>query len=371
MADKTEKNKNDYKIIISELGIDPFHVINTIFALVCVIPLLAVCYIVVGKRLLYDIFIGVDGAQMAIAILIAIAGLLYAYNLVTNMMEKLLAYAEERRRADLEKKEFMISVSHDLKIPLEVIRVEMGNIKTGVSSIVEGIIGESIKRCLEAANKLAGLIEDIVHFTSVDFVRMNLQRKLIDFRDIVTAGLDGAERLAKEKNLGLIRKLVTDNANLWGDERKLSRMTNNLITNAIKYTPQGGVVNVSVLTDADTVQLAIGNKGPGFLPEDMAMRYEKSGETGKYSGIEDMAVEISIIKDIVELHKGHITINSKPDKEMEFKIVLPRDLRVKGGIRDAGQKNSNGKSLATEGAMGVAQTLNAILKDLLNYRKTK
>ena len=57
MVKKKEKNKNDYKVIISELGVNPFHVINIIFALMCIIPLLVVCYIIVGKHFIYNLFL--------------------------------------------------------------------------------------------------------------------------------------------------------------------------------------------------------------------------------------------------------------------------------------------------------------------------
>ncbi|MCX5666517.1 MAG: HAMP domain-containing sensor histidine kinase, partial [Candidatus Omnitrophica bacterium] len=311
MAKNKEKSKNDYKIIISELGVNPFHVVNIIFALVCVIPLLAVCYIVVGRHLLYDIFMGLDGAQMSIAILIALAGLFYAYSLVRNLMEKLLIYAEERRLADSEKEEFMVSVSRDLRTPLEAIKFEIGNIKAGVDNVTGGVIADTVNRCLNDTNKLADIIKNIMDFPNAGFVRTNVQRKLVDLRGIVRDELSGVEQFAKNNNLHLSPRFSTKNANLWGDEKKLSRMTTSLIHNVIKSTPQGGVINVSVSSDDDTVRLVLGSGGPG--PK-------------------DLVEEISVAKDIVELHSGRLTVDNGPDKELEFNIVLPRDLRTRKGV---------------------------------------
>lgn len=371
MTVKKEKNKNDYKVIISELGINPFHVVNMIFALMCIVPLLVVCYILIGKHFLYRLFMGIDGLQITIALFVALTGLFYAYNLTKNLIEKLLIYADDRRRADNERSEFMTSVSRDLRIPVEVIKFEMANIMAGVGTIVGGIIEETVKKCLDATDKLADLVENIMDFPNIGFVRMNVQRKLIDFRDIIKGELADATQMAKKNNLDLRCRFATDNANLWGDEKKLSKMSMNLISNAIKYTPRGGVVNVLVQSDADTVQFSVGNAGPGLLSEKMERLFEKEAGPEKYAGMEDSAVEISAVNDIVELHNGHITLNSKQDKETEFKVVLPRDLRAKSGLRESGPKISEGSPLAANGAISMAEILNTILTDLASYKKPK
>jgi Signal transduction histidine kinase len=334
VADKKVKNKNDYKVIIAELGVNPFHVVSVIFALMCVIPLLAVFYIVSGKHFFENIFLGLNGIQMLIAILIALTGLFYAYNLVRNLTEKLLVYAEEYRRADCEKEEFMMSVSHDLKVPLETIKMEIGNIRAGAGSIVGGIIEETVKKCLNATDQLTGLIKNIMGFPSFRFIRTNIHRKPVDLIAIVKTELGNLERFAKNNNLTLRSRFITENAKLWGDEDKLSRMAANLIHNAIKFAPKGGVVNVLISSDDDTVQFVIENIVPEVLSKSANMAVEKSVSPDDHAAEEDRADEVSIAKDIVELHGGHLTINNVLGEELEFRIVLPRDLRTRKGMTD-------------------------------------
>ncbi|MDO8535586.1 MAG: HAMP domain-containing sensor histidine kinase [Candidatus Omnitrophota bacterium] len=370
MIDKKEKNKNDYKIIISELGVNPFHVVNIVFALVCVIPLLAICYIVIGKRFLYDIFIGVDGAQMSIAIVIAIGGLFYAYNLVRNLTEKLLTYAEERRRADHEKEEFMMSVSRDLRAPLEVIKFEMGNIKAGVDSVVGGIIADTVKKCLNATNKLADLIKNIMDFPNAGFARTNVRRKFVDLRGIVTDELCGAERVAKDNDLNLTSRFVTENANLWGDEKKLSRMATTLIYNAMKSAPRGGVINVSVSSDDDTVKLAVGSgalepmlKNPNGISEKDDSPDERARR------MDDLVEEISVAKDIAELHNGHLTVKNGTGKELEFKIVLPRDLRTRRGVASIKPMTRPGVVAVESESISMWLAVNKALTEIVSKTK--
>ncbi len=370
MTDEKEKNKNDYKVIISELGVNPFRVVNIVFALVCIIPLLAVFYVIVGKHFLYDIFIGVDGVHIVIAILVALTGLFYAYNLVRNLIQKLMIYAEARRQADCRREEFMMSVSRDLRAPLEVIKFEIGNILAGVNTTVGGIIGETVKRCMNATNKLADLIKDIMYFPNAGFIRTNVQRRLVDLRDIVKAELDSAQRLAKNNNLYLRSRFAAENANLWGDEKKLSRMAVDLISNAIKFTPQGGVVNVSVSSDNDTVRFAVGNKGPDSSSKNINGVSEKDKSSDSRRGREGLAGEISIAKDVAELHNGNLTISDILDKELEFKIVLPRDLRTRNGMTGLKRDIKNKVSGIEDENIGMWLNLNKVLTEIVSKTKT-
>jgi len=369
VADKKAKNKNDYKVIISELGVNPFHVVSVIFALVCIIPLLAVFYIIFGKHFLENVFLGFDGIQMLIAIMIALAGLFYAYNLVRSLTEKLLVYAEECRRADCEKEEFMMSVSRDLKIPLEVIKMEMGNIRAGVSSVVGGIIEETVKKCLNATDQLSNLIKNIMGFPNARFIRTNIHRKFIDLISIVKTELGNLERFAKNNNLTLRSRFVTENASLWGDENKLSRMAANLIHNAIKFALKGGIVNISISSDDDTIQLVIENIVPELLSKNTNTADEKSGSPDDYTAGEDRADEVSIAKDIVELHGGHLTINNVPEEGLEFRIVLPRDLRTRKGMTDL-KRDVRDKLAGVESEnMDMWIALNKALTDIVSKTK--
>ncbi len=369
MADKKTKNKNDYKVIISELGVNPFHVVSVVFALMCIIPLLVFFYIILGKHFFENIFLGFDGIQMLIAILIALAGLFYAYNLVRNLTEKILVYAEEYRRADYEKEEFMMSVSRDLKVPLESIKMEISNIRAASGSIVGGIIEETVKKCLNAAEEITGLIKNIMNFPSARFIRTNIHRKLVDLTGIVKTELSNLEWFAKNNNLTLRSRFVTENAKLWGDEDKLSRMAANLIHNAIKFAPKGGVVNVLISSDDDTIQFVIENIVPEFLSKDPAATAKNNDHSDRCAADGDRADEVSIAKDIVELHGGHLTINNVSAEEPEFRIVLPRDLRTRKGMIDLRQDLRNNLAGIENENIDMWIALNKALTDIVSKTK--
>jgi len=334
MRKSKEKNKNDYKVIISELGSNPFQIIKLAFALMCIIPLLVVFYIVMGKNFLYNIFLGNNGLEMVIAMLVAFTGLLYAYNLVRTLIEKLLKYAEERRLADDEKTELLVTVASDLKTPLTALKLGISDLLSGAGACLGGAHAEIAKGCRNAVETISKFIEGIMDLPKTGFIRMNERREFIDFRDIITTEVKGVVQLAKNNGLDLQCTYVTNNANLWGDEQKLSKAVMNLLVNVIKYTPHGGRVNIGVLSDVDTVQFSIVHSGPGFLPGEINRIFEKSEKPGMNSEINETTLDLSIVKDIIDLHSGHITINSEPNKNTEFKVILPRDLRTRSGMLD-------------------------------------
>jgi len=366
MAKTKDENKNDYKIIISELGINPFHVVNIIFALMCVIPLLAVCYIIVGKHFVYDLFLDEDGIEMIIAVFIAFAGLLYAYKLVRALIERLLRYAEDSRIANNEKRDVLIAVSNDLKAPLKALRAGMSKLMNCADDALKGASAETTKSCFDTAETMDKFIEEITDFSKAGFIRMGMRREFIDLRNIIKTEVDGVTQLTKKKNLNVQCSFATGSTNLWGDEKKLSRAVTNLLSNAIKHTPEGGVVNITALSDESTVQFSVKNTGPWLLPDETDRIFEKNERPNDYSGAKDTRVELSIVKDIVDLHNGHMAASNKPGKEVEFKIVLPRDLRMRRGLQEVRRRTADKAPLA---AMNIAEILNQKLKNLItSYR---
>ena len=326
---KKSGDKNDYKIIISEIGVSLFRMIKIAFALMGVIPLLVVFYIMIGKYFLYELFLGNDVAIITTAIFISVVGFLYAYSLMSTLIEKLLKYAEERKRSDSEKTELMIAIAHDLKTPLTTIKISMHNLIDGIGGKLSDAHIEISKKCLNAVEKVHNFIEEILNFSKIDFLRTQMERSFMDFGTVVKREIDGVTPLAVESGLNLNCNFLTDNTYIWGDEKKLSRATMNLLSNAVKYTPQGGAVKVMISGDDHTVQLSIANTGPGLTQDELNKIFKKYERLDRHSGINGIGLGLSMVKDIIDLHNGHIVVNSEPDKETEFRVVLPRDLRVK------------------------------------------
>ena len=303
---------------------------------------------------------------MIIAVFIAFAGLLYAYKFVRTLIEKLLIYAEDCRIANNEKTDVIIAVNNDLKAPLKVLRDGMYKFANSADNALEGAVVETAKGCFNAAKTIDKLIEEITDFSKYGFIRTNIKREFIDLRDIIQTEVDSVAQLTKKKNLNLQCSFVTGNTKLWGDKKKLSRVVMNLLANAIKYTPEGATVNITVLSNENTVQFFTKNIDYRILSDETAKISEKSEGPDNYSGAKDIMAEFSIVKDIVDMHNGHITVNSDTAGEVEFKIVLPRDLRMIRGLQEARHEIAEKESLTN---MNIAETINQKLKMLISSPK--
>jgi signal transduction histidine kinase len=130
-------------------------------------------------------------------------------------------------------------------------------------------------------------------------------------------------------------KKLTDNTDLWVDQNKMARVVINLLSNAVKYTPKGGIINTVISSDENTVKFSVTNTGPGIPAGQLDKIFNKYERlAAARSDIDGIGLGLSIVKDIVEMHQGHVTVKSEPNKETEFSVVLPRDLRTARGLKN-------------------------------------
>jgi len=293
------------------------------------IPLLVIFYVILGKNFLYDLFLGNNAVIVVVAIFISITGFLYAYSLVRNLLAKLLFYSYERKRSDDEKTELLVSVSHDLKSPLTTVKTGMYNMFDGLAGPINETQAKMLEICINTTNKVIGFINELLDASKMHFYRTSLRREFIDFKKIVQDEINGISELTKKNNQGVQFKILATDLNIWGDKQKLARVVMNLLSNAVKYTPSGGRIEVVLSTDKNAVRFSVINTGYGIMPDEIDKIFNKYQRLARHSELEGTGLGLSIVRDIIDLHNGHMTVKSEPHKETEFSVVLPRDLRTK------------------------------------------
>ncbi|MCF7871188.1 MAG: HAMP domain-containing histidine kinase [Candidatus Omnitrophica bacterium] len=328
MIFQKKKSKNDYKIIVSELKDNPLRKIKICFALMAIIPFLVLFYLLIGKNFLYRLFLGANGLIIGIAIFISLLGFLIAYQLIVNMVKKLLFYFLEKRRADEEKLEIISGFSHDLKTPLAVIRTGLQNMVDGVAGVLDKTQQRMASICIKALDRATSFINQIFELAKLKITISNLNRELVDFKYLVKNELSEIAALADKNSQKLSCRILSADSKIWGDKEKLSRVIMNLLSNAVKYADEKGRIDVALSSDSDVVKLAVINTGPGIPQDKLDKVFAKYQRVSPRAKVEGAGLGLSLVKDIIELHKGYITVKSIPNKETEFKIILPRDLRV-------------------------------------------
>jgi signal transduction histidine kinase/CheY-like chemotaxis protein len=246
---------------------------------------------------------------------------------LTTANRRLTAQWARLRQANSFKSEILGTVAHDLKNPLGVILGRTEILKEMVANA--GSLGENINAQLayirDAANRLTGMVDDLVSDAMADALDITIRREPIDISVLVQEVAEANRPLAARKEQSITLEAPPDHAAMCDSDR-IRDAIDNLVSNAIKYSPIGGVIDLLVAREQDDIVVQVRDQGAGLSPEDISRlfgRFQRlsakptAGETSTGLGL-------SIVKRIVDLHGGQITVESSgPGQGATFKMALP------------------------------------------------
>lgn len=322
-----KKDSAPSKLIIQELG-NPYKRLFLVFLLIGVIPTLSVGYLLCGKPWGGGHSPGDTVSVLFFSNLIMILGYLIGYGMVRNILRKILAYAERAKRADELKSSFAMSLAHDLKSPLAVIKAHVSNLKAGFMGGLSTEQSEALDTCRDVVNRMDSMLNDLVRAYKIEARLTELKISAFDLREILAGQCREFAALAAAKSVSLKLEQAPDALFFRGDRDMLLRAVNNLVNNAIKYTPKCGRITVRARETEGLAKIEVSNTAPR-IPEDKLERIFDKFERleGK---VEGEGLGLAIARDIVELHKGRIWASSGPGDFNLFTLLLPltdRELR--------------------------------------------
>ena len=250
---------------------------------------------------------------------------------LNRMSDELGRLYRQLAAANQHKSEFLANMSHELRTPLNAI--------IGFSEVLhERMFGELnekqaeyLQDILASGRHLLSLINDILDLSKVEAGRMELDLAPFD----LPAALEGAVTLVKERagRRGLHLDLSVDPelGTLVADERKFKQILLNLLTNAVKFTPEGGRVTLTAARPdgqsgaPEMVEVAVSDTGVGIAPADQATIFEEFRQVGSGSQQQEgTGLGLTLTKKFVELHGGRIWVTSEVGKGSTFAFTLPR-----------------------------------------------
>ena len=229
---------------------------------------------------------------------------------------------EKLQRADEQKNAFVANVSHELKGPLGVIREAMSLILDKFAGEVSEQQKEILSIGKRSTERLIRLVSDLLDLAHIEAGKMELEKKEINVGALVEEVLKlyGAE--ISKKQLILQKEIDPNAGNVVGDRDKLTEVIINLLNNAIKYTPKGSIT-VKLAGNAQEVRFEIVDTGPG-IPEEYFEKIFDKFERIMTEKQEGTGLGLPIAKDIIELHKGKLWVESEAGKGSKFIFTLPR-----------------------------------------------
>jgi signal transduction histidine kinase len=225
--------------------------------------------------------------------------------------------AEQLEATDARRRAFLADVSHELRTPLSVIRGR-------AEGILDGVYpgdAEHVGPVLEAARTLERLIEDLRTLALADAGGLTLHSEPVDMDVLVRETVATFQGSAGERGLRLEADVAPDLPVIRADPGRIQSVVSNLIINAIRHTPSGGSVKVTVGRSDDGVEVAVSDTGEGIDPELLPHIFERFVKGSSSSG---SGLGLAIARDLVVAHGGSIEAASQPGSGTTISFTLPR-----------------------------------------------
>jgi signal transduction histidine kinase len=286
-----------------------------------------------------DVDVGVGDARWPLALILGLALLALYLSLFPILHRVTRQLAEQNRRLrddadrlrelDALKDEFVSLVSHELRTPLTSIRgyVELLEDEGGLSDEQRrflGVVDRNSARLLE-------LVGDLLFLAQADAGRLEFRHRPVDLAAIVAEAVESSLPVAREKRIDL-RSDVEAAPRLQGDGARLAQVLDNLVSNALKFTPAGGRVVVRLRAASGAALLEVSDTGHGLPAEEQVRLFERFFRSSRASeeAIPGTGLGLAIAKTIVERHGGRITLVSAVDEGTTVRVELPLSQRELG-----------------------------------------
>lgn len=241
--------------------------------------------------------------------------------------------AEQRARnaaesADREKAELLAEVSHDLRTPLNAIGGYVQLLQMGVRGQLSAEAQDDLGRISSNQQRLLHLVERLLRFAALASSHGPREVRHIPVGEALAMAHDSVSPQASAKRLRLVVDPVPDDLAIVGDPERLQQILLNLLTNAVKFTPSGGVVTLSgapSLTNDNVVCLRVRDTGPGIPKEVQSTLFAPFRQLRERNGATDgVGLGLAISRTIARAAGGDITVDSDAGKGATFTVALPR-----------------------------------------------
>ena len=236
----------------------------------------------------------------------------------------------EIRKLENIRREFVANVSHELKTPLTSIRGYAETLRSGALKDTDAAMRFAEK--IEAnAIQLQELVDDILKLSEIESGRMEVRLQSVASDEIIDHLLREFDEAARKKKIALGKGKRRSGLQVEADPKALGQILANLVDNAVKYTPEGGIVEVSAVQNGQWVKLSVRDTGIGIAPEDLSRIFERfyrvdkarSRSTGRAGPTGGTGLGLSIVKHLVQAQGGEVFVESKLGKGSVFSVTLP------------------------------------------------
>ncbi len=242
-----------------------------------------------------------------------------------DMADTLVANIEELKSVETLRRELIANVSHDLRTPLAVVQGYVETMLMKNESLSETDRAQMLTTTLRGTENLERLISQLFEYAKLEAKQISPEKEAFFISDLAQDILQQYQVLAADKEIELEFDVPQELPLAFADVSMVERIIQNLLDNALKFTPAGGQVRLAVTSDEENVHVAIADSGPGISELEQShifdryYKQEPNKKTNKGAGL-----GLAIVKKMLELHDAKITVSSRLNEGATFAFNLPR-----------------------------------------------
>ncbi len=231
------------------------------------------------------------------------------------------------KNLDKMKSEFIAMVAHELRAPIAAVEQQLTVILNKMAGDVTEKQGQLLSRAKERTKGLLDLIRDLLDLSKIEAGKMVQYKEPINLQEVIQRVVDLMRAEAENKKIDLQFSPPPRISLINADRTSMDGIFTNLISNAIKYTPEGGKVWITLAEEGGFVKVSVSDSGLGIKREDLSRIFDrfyrvKTTETRQIVGT---GLGLSIVKSIVDAHLGMISVDSEVGKGTTFTVLLPKE----------------------------------------------
>ncbi len=221
--------------------------------------------------------------------------------------------------------DFLSMVSHELKAPLSSLLMQISVVNDGMAGELTEKQSELLSKAKDKAKGMITLVNDLLDYRRIQEGKSIQKIESLDLHEILERTIELMRLSAEDKQIKLTTEIMEDLPLFSGDRGGIQAIFVNLISNAIKYTPAGGSVHVTLTMAGKDIRFKVVDDGMGIAPEDLDRIFEKFYriKTEQTRSIAGSGLGLSIVKGIVDAHNGTVHVESEPGEGTTFIVSLP------------------------------------------------
>jgi len=260
----------------------------------------------------------------------------------TRLFETIKERNQKLKELSDYKDEILSIAAHDLRSPLSAIHMSAVLLNSYSDKMNEKEKKESLEGIVTRAKHMIGMLNEMLDISVIESGKLILKKKRTDLSRILRTKFHEVTPYARSKNIELLYEVPEELPGVVIDESKMGEVLDNLLTNAIKYTPSGGKVKLRVIQEDHTIQVCVEDNGVGIKKSEQQKLFKKFSRTSAKptAGESSTGLGLAIAKKIIELHEGDIWVESQKGVGSKFYFTVPVENDLSAGTDPSIAKTS-------------------------------